>query len=86
LNFAHPNQLGGLTQELTNDTDIVLTHPIQSGWVKGLQTSTMVFYIAQFFPSLNHQLLLLIIDKASFDSKILSFFSNYLIDRKTQYM
>jgi len=35
---------------------------------------------------LNHQLLPLILDKASFDSRISSFFSNYLISRKTQYI
>jgi len=56
------------------------------GWIKGLQTSILAFNIAQFFPSLNHQLILLILDKASLDFRISSFFSNYLIDRKTQYM
>jgi len=35
---------------------------------------------------LNHQLLLLILDKAGFNSKILLLFSNYLISRKTQYI
>ena len=45
----------------------------------------MVFEIAQFFSSINHQLLPLILNKASFDSKVFSFFSNYLISRKTQY-
>ena len=48
--------------------------------------SILAFDIAQFFPLLNHQLLSLILDKAGFDSKIYSFFSNYLIGRKTQYL
>ena len=46
----------------------------------------LVFDITQFFPALNHQLLPLILDKASFNPRILFFFSNYLISRKTQYM
>jgi len=35
---------------------------------------------------LNYQLLPLILDKSGFNSKISIFFSNYLIDKKTQYM
>jgi len=44
--------------------------------------STLAFDIAQFFPSLNHQLLLLILNKAKFNPRISLFFSNYLIDKK----
>ena len=44
------------------------------------------FDIVQFFPLLNHQLLPLILDKARFDPRISTFFSNYLIDRQTQYI
>jgi len=55
------------------------------GWIKNLSTSTLAFDIAQFFPSLNHQLFSLILRKAGFDSCVVNFFSNYLVDRKTQY-
>ena len=48
--------------------------------------STFIFDIAQFFPFLNHQLLLKITSKAGFDSQIFYFFSDYLINRQTQYM
>ena len=68
------------------DAGIVLTHIICSGWVKNLTMSTLVFDIAQFFPSLNHQLLSLILDKAELDYKILTFFKNYLVGRKTKYL
>jgi len=54
-------------------------------WVKKLSTSTLVFDISQFFPSLNHYLLLCILRKAGFDLKIVQFFSNYLVGRKIQY-
>jgi len=49
-------------------------------------TNILVFNITQFFPSLNHQILLLIIIKARFDLKISHFFSNYLVERKTKYL
>ena len=65
---------------------MALIHLIHLGWVKSLQKSILAFDIAQFFRSLNHQLLLLILDKAGFDSRISFFFSNYLIHRKTQYL
>ena len=42
--------------------------------------------IIQFFLSLNHQLLPIILDKAGFDYKISKFFSNYLVNRKTTYL
>jgi len=46
----------------------------------------LAFDIMQFFPLLNHQLFFLILDKASFNHKVLSFFKNYLVSRKTKYL
>jgi len=68
------------------DAGVVLTHIICSGWVKNLTTSTLVFDIAQFVPSLNHQLLPLILNKTRLDCKISMFFKNYLIGTKTKYL
>ena len=48
-------------------------------------TSTLVFDITQFFPFLNHQLLLLILKKTRCHFKVVQFFSNYLVGRKMQY-
>ena len=45
----------------------------------------MAFNIAQFFLSLNHHLFLLILRKVRCNSKVVQFFSNHLIGRKTQY-
>ena len=39
-----------------------------------------------FFPSLNHQLLTLILEKVGLESKVSSFFVNYLVKRKTSYL
>ena len=83
--FIHPSQLGSLKFKSMTDVGIVLTHIIQTGWVKNLSTSTLIFDIAQFFPLLNHCLLTLIMKKVGFDNCIISFLANYLIDRKTNY-
>ena len=45
----------------------------------------LAFDITQFFLSLNHQLLFYILDKAELDQKVLAFFKNYLVGRKTKY-
>ena len=54
--------------------------------MKHLYTSTHTFDIIQFFSFLNHQLLSMILTKVDFDSKIFWFFSDYLINRQTQYV
>ena len=48
--------------------------------------TTLVFDIVQFFLSLNHQPLPLILNKTELDCKILMFFKNYLVGRKTKYL
>ena len=50
-----------------------------------MSTSTLTFDITQFFPSLNHWLLSLIIKKAGFNNHIVLFFANYLVNRKMSY-
>ena len=54
-------------------------------WVRNLPTSTLAFNISQFFPSLNHWLLTLILGKVGLDSRVVKFFLNYHVGRRTQY-
>ena len=84
--FIYPSQLGGLKFKSTTDAEVALTHIICSGWIKNLSTSSLAFDIAQFFPSLNHRFLTYILQKAGIDSHIVKFFTNYLTDRKTNYV
>jgi len=84
--FIHLSQLGSLKFESTSDASVALTHIVQSGWTKGKSSSTLAFDISQFFPSLNHNLLTHILEKAGFDPKVMSFFANYLVSRRTKYM
>ena len=65
--------------------EVALTHVIRSGWVKNRTISILAFDIAQFFPSLNHHLLTLSLEKAGFDPRVTSFFVDFLVQRKTKY-
>ena len=84
-NFIHSSQLGGLKFKSTIDVSVALTHIIHSGWSRNCLTSTLVFNIMQFFPSLNHCFLTRIIHKVGLDNRVVNFFGNYLTDRKTSY-
>jgi len=84
-NFIHPSQLGGLKFKSTINAGVALTHIIRAGWTKNMSMSTLTFDISQFFPSLNHELLTLIMKKVGFNNQVVLFFANYLVDRKTNY-
>ena len=84
-NFIHQSQLGGLKFKSTTNTGIALTYFIHMGWIRNIPTSILTFDISQFFLSLNHCLLTLILEKAGFNSRVVKFFSNYLVSRRTQY-
>ena len=77
--FIHSSQLDGLKFKSTSDTRVALTHVIRSEWVKNRTTSILAFNIAQFFPSLNHHLFTLSLEKAGLDLKVTSFFANFLV-------
>ncbi|KAJ3553847.1 hypothetical protein NP233_g12553 [Leucocoprinus birnbaumii] len=61
-------------------------HPNQLGWAKGLKTSVIMFDIAQFFPSLNHEMLLGILAKQGFPAHVCQFFASYLVGRGMRYL
>ena len=84
--FIYLSQLGGLKFKSTTDTSIVFTYIVRSGWAKGKSTSSLAFDISQFFLSLNHKLLTLILEKAGLNSKVTSFFANYIVRRRTSYV
>ena len=84
-NFIHQNQLRGLKFKFTTDASIALTHFICMGWIKNMATSSLAFDIVQFFLSLNHRLLSLILGKAGLDLRVVNFFSNYFVNRRTKY-
>jgi hypothetical protein len=81
----HPNQFGGVRQNSTEDTGCFLTHVVCAGWRAKLKTSMVAFDLAQFFPSINHDVLFSILDKQGFMPEVVVFFRSYLVDRSTCY-
>ena len=51
-----------------------------------MSISSLAFDIMQFFLSLNHRLLTSILYRAGFDLKVVNFFSDYLVNKKTKYI
>jgi hypothetical protein len=78
-NAFEPNQFGGIAQHSTKDAGIYLTHLVRAGWARGLQTSVVVFDIAQFFPSLNHEVLFDIFSRMGFPAVLGPFLRSYLV-------
>ncbi|PPQ94558.1 hypothetical protein CVT25_012311, partial [Psilocybe cyanescens] len=74
----HPNQIGGIRQQSTEDAGLILTH-------MGLKTSVIAFDVAQFFPSLNHEVLMAILRNLGCSNNVVKFFSHYLVSCSTQY-
>jgi hypothetical protein len=67
------------------NTGCFLSHVVRAGWQAGLKTSVVAFDLAQFFPSINHELILSILEKQGFAPEIVAFFRSYLVGRHTQY-
>jgi len=83
--IVDPNQFGGICQRSTEDAGLYLTHLVRTGWARGLKTSVIAFDIAQFFPSINHDALMAILQKQGFPPLVVNFFASYLVGRSTSY-
>ena len=83
--ILHPCQFGGVRQNSTEDTGIYLTHLVCAGWAKGLKTSVVAFDLAQYFPSLQHGVIITLLKCMGFATQVCDFFVDYLVGRSTQY-
>ena len=86
LQLLHPNQMGGCKQRSTIDAAVALTHHIRAGWKNRLVTGCLAFDVAQFFPSMQHDLLIQILARYGFDPAYQAFFRSYLADRSTRFV
>jgi hypothetical protein len=80
-----PHQFRGIRQRSTEDAGLFLTHLVHTRWAKGLKTSVVAFDVAQFFPSINHEMLLVVMARQRFLDHVWNFFSSYLVGRETSY-
>jgi len=72
--IVDPNQFGGIRQQSTEDAGLYLTHLVCTGWARGLKTSIIAFDMSQFFPSINHDALMAILQKQGFRPLVVNFF------------
>ena len=83
--LLHPLQFGGVRGNSTEDAGSYITHAVRVGWQRGLKTSVVTIDFAQFFPSLNHGVLLGVLRQMGFATHLIRFFESYLVDRYTRY-
>ncbi|KAF8630230.1 hypothetical protein AX17_005467 [Amanita inopinata Kibby_2008] len=81
----YEGQMGGIAEHATLDAGMYLMNFLTDARARGLTPSLLTFDIAQFFPSINHELLLETLRHYGFSNKIVSFFASFFKDRYTQY-
>src|SRR5262249_25789468 len=60
-------------------------HIVKAGWVTNHDTSILAFDLVQFFPSINHQAMLAILERQDFVSCLVKLFKSYLVGRFMRY-
>ena len=83
--ILHPCQFGGVCQNSTENAGIYLTHLVCTGWAKGLKTSVVAFDLAQYFPSLQHGVIITLLKCMGFAMQVCDFFVDYLVGRSMRY-
>ena len=68
--ILHPCQFGGVHQNSTEDAGIYLTHLVHAGWAKGLKTSMVAFDLVQYFPSLQHGVIITLLKCMGFATQV----------------
>ncbi|PIL34385.1 hypothetical protein GSI_03160 [Ganoderma sinense ZZ0214-1] len=83
--ILHPCQFGSAWQKSTVDAVNFLQTHIRGGWHEGLVTTMLGFDIAQFFPSVNHGLLVNILRRYGFSPTFCTFIATYFSPRKSSF-
>ena len=83
--LLHPGQFGGVQKHATTDVALILMDTIVKARERGHHTSVLALDIAQFFPSLNHRVMFIVLTKLGFNSKIANFVIAFFSDCTTRY-
>ena len=81
----HPGQFGGISKHATVDVGVILVDIISQNRDRGLHTMVLALDIAQFWPSINHNIIAMLMTKLGFHCKIISFLRTFLADCTTSY-
>jgi len=66
-------------QNSTKNAGSYLTYLVRAGWTKEYKISVVAFDLAQYFLSLNHSVITLLLDYMGFANVVVNLFANYLI-------
>ena len=84
-NLFHDGQFGGISRHSTTDVGLILMDLITENRDRGLHTTVRALDIAQFFPSMSHEVICALLAKLGFNSKIVRFLAAFLQDHSTTY-
>nr|VWO98329.1 Phosducin domain-containing protein [Ganoderma boninense] len=83
--IMHPCQFGSAWQRSTVDAVTYVTNHIQQAWRKKLVTTMVGFDVAQFFPSINHDLLIAICERRGFAPIFIRWLRAYFLPRSSSF-
>ena len=81
----HPCQFGSTWQRSTVDAVAYATNHIKQGWRKKKVTTMIGFDVAQFFPSINHELLISICERRGFSPIFIKWLRAYFLPRSSSF-
>lgn len=82
----HPCQFGGTIQHSTVDVGMQVVHFVHEAWARNLVPSMLLLDISQFYPSINHKMMVEIFRKQGFADDLCDFFADYFVGRFTKYL
>lgn len=86
FNIVHPCQFGGTIQHGTQDAGVQLVHNIQQAWKRGVDSTALLIDVAQFFPSIHHDMMASVLKRNRFHRSLCAYFDDYLQGRKTEFL
>lgn len=85
FSLLHEGQCGGVQKHATIDAGLVLLDFINTNRERGWHTSVCAIDVAQFFPSLDHHAVSLVLTKLGFPVTLVNLITSYFTGRKTVY-
>ena len=73
-------------QHATTDAGLDVVHYVQEAWARDLVPSMLLLDVSQFYPSINHDVMVAMLRKEGFAEDLVLFFADYLKGRFTRYL
>ena len=83
--LLHPGQFGGIQKHATIDAGLVLMDYVNKHRERGWHSSVCAIDVAQFFPSLSHAVMSIILERLGFSPIIVAVIKSYFSDQVTEY-